>query len=190
MVNELECNLQFKNLLSKINQFFFGLIFSVIFRQLSHPLTSQLHIEIRLVWFIVLIGKVAAAHRNGWLYLSSLMPLVEACDGDDLCWSTDGRLPGRLVVETFPPGVSILAVPGSDPGINISGSNTGYEHQRVFVGKTCQRFPIFPAGAIGETISGEVGVESIKARWLDVCPVFQLHYEADKESIQLCRPYW
>ena len=163
MVNELECNLQLKNLLSKINQFFFGLIFFVIFRQLSHPLTSQLHIEIRLVWFIILIGEVGAAHGDGRLYLSPLMPLIEAGDGDNLGWSTDGCLPGRLVVETLPPGVGIPTVPRSDPRVDVARPNTGYEHQRVFVSKTGQRFPIFPTGAIRETISSEVSVEAIKA---------------------------
>ena len=182
---ELECNLQFKNLLYQ-SILLLVIFFFVIFSQLSHPLTSQLHIEIRLVWFIILIGEVGAAHGDGWLYLCSLVPLIEAGDGDDPGWSSKCRLPGSLVVETLPPGVSVLTVPGSDPGVDVARPNTRYEHQGVFVSKTCQRFPIFPTGAIGETIGSKVSVEAIKASCLDVCSMFQLHYEPDEDGVQLC----
>ena len=110
-----------------------------------HPFARELHVEVRVVGLVVLIGVILTSHGYGRLNHRALVPLVKAGDGDHLRGRRHSRPPRRLVVQALPPGVGVLGVPGPHPRVHIARTHTRDENQRVLVCEGGQALPVLPA---------------------------------------------
>ena len=116
----------------------------LLFRKLIHPFISKLHVITRGMGLVIFIGVVATVEGDGWLYLCSLVPLIEAGDRDHLGRSRQSSSPGCFIIQTLSPGMRVLRVPGAYSGVYIARANTWDEHQGVLEGIFGQGFPVLP----------------------------------------------
>ena len=147
-----------------------------------------MHVKVRGIGLIIFVCVVSTLHGNGGLYLSALVPLVEAGDGDHLCRGRHRCPPGGLVVEPLPPGVGVPGVPGPHPGVHVAGAHARDEQKRLLEGVAGKRFPIFPARPVRKSIGSKICVEPVKPRGLDVEPVLVLHHQSYEDGIQVRVP--
>lgn len=137
----------------------------------------------RSVWLIVQVHTGHGFLRHGPLYLRPFMPFVKRRDGDDLRPHVECRLQNRLVVATVHPVASVVVVPRSNAGVDVTGSNAGDEEEVVPVTEGLNGLPVLVGGAEGEAVGGEISVHSVEATCQDVMLVTLLNNQSDEHGV-------
>lgn len=151
--------------------------------ELLHPATGQLQVMIRSMRLIVQIHPGHCLFGCRPLYLRPLVPFVKRCDGDDLWPHVQRCLQGRLIVTTVHPIASVVVVPWSDAGVDVTRSNAGDEEEIVAITKRFDHLPVLVRGAEGEPIGSEIRVHAVEAARQNVMLVALLHNQSNKDGV-------
>lgn len=109
-----------------------------------------------------------ACFRNCRFNLCPFVPLVKRRYRDKVRPSLQCCTQRGFVVFAIDAVSSVLKVPRSNAGVDISRTHTGNEDQVVVFAESFNRSPVALSGAVGEPVGGEVCVDTIKPRGQDV----------------------
>ncbi len=94
--------------------------------------------------------------------MGAFVPFVEGSEGDEGWFGLDGGGPGAIVVGALFAVAGVAVIPWSDAGIDVAWGDAGDEEFLVFPGPVGELGPVFEGGPEGESVGGEVGIETIE----------------------------
>lgn len=135
------------------------------------------------MWLIVQVHTGHSSLRHGPLYLRPFVPFVKRRDGDHLRPHAERCLQGCLVVTAIYPVASVVIVPRSNAGVDVTRSNTGDEKKVVSIAEGLDGLPVLVRGAKGEAVGSEVSVHAVEAARENVMLVPLLNDQSNENRV-------